>query len=275
MFQRLKLLRRLQEVPLSPEEAWALLERVKTPPSRAEDRERFAHLIRATTEVTEQLRAEPNVPTPSVSQRLSSPRHAKRTRQLGAAARRRQRRYHCQYGRACQGAVGHTPPEHVTLSAAEGEALIGRVPASGLCPRDCQVVEQVIRAYCWVVFALQEAKLSVQRLRRLLFGKGPMPEQPPAPEASSTSSAAVGKDEGGSEVGLIDQETPGSEVAGGAEGSERCDAEASPKPPGGHRAGTGRLRADASVGAERTECRHEELAVGQRCPVCGQGTFYE
>src|SRR6266849_904529 len=89
-----------------------------------------------------------------------------------------------------------------------------------LCPRDCQVVEQVIRAYCWVVFALQEAKLSVQRLRRLLFGKGPMPEQPPAPEASSTSSAAVGKDEGGSEVGLIDQETPGSEVAGGAEGSE-------------------------------------------------------
>jgi rubredoxin len=28
------------------------------------------------------------------------------------------------------------------------------------------------------------------------------------------------------------------------------------------------------VGAERTECRHEELAVGQRCPVCGQGTFY-
>ncbi|HSX79298.1 MAG TPA: IS66 family transposase, partial [Candidatus Saccharimonadia bacterium] len=28
-------------------------------------------------------------------------------------------------------------------------------------------------------------------------------------------------------------------------------------------------------GAERTACRHEELAVGQRCPVCGQGTLYE
>jgi hypothetical protein len=23
------------------------------------------------------------------------------------------------------------------------------------------------------------------------------------------------------------------------------------------------------------ECRHEELAVGQRCPVCGQGTLYQ
>jgi hypothetical protein len=27
-------------------------------------------------------------------------------------------------------------------------------------------------------------------------------------------------------------------------------------------------------GAERVECRHEELAVGQRCPVCGQGRLY-
>ena len=161
----------------------------------------------------------------------------------------------------------HKPPEYVTLSTAEGEALIGRVHASGLCPRDCQVVEQVIRAYFWVVFALQEAKLSVKRLRRLLFGQGPTPEPPPAPEVSSTSSDAVGKDESGGEVGPIAQETPGV--------SERCDAETSPTPKGGHRVGTGRLGADAYVGAERTECRHEELAVGQRCPVCGQGTLYE
>ena len=169
----------------------------------------------------------------------------------------------------------HTSPEHVTLSAEEGEALIGRVHASGLCPRDCQVVEQVIRAYFWVVFALQEAKLSVQRLRRLLFGKGPKPAKPPAPETLSTSSDTVGKDAGGGALAPIEQETPGFKVAGSEEGSERCDAEGSPKPPGGHRAGTGRLGAAVYVGAERTECRHEELAVGQRCPVCGQGTLYE
>jgi transposase len=30
----------------------------------------------------------------------------------------------------------------------------------------------------------------------------------------------------------------------------------------------------AYKGAERVECRHEELAPGQRCPVCGQGTLY-
>jgi len=92
VFQRLKLLRRLQAVKLSPDEAWALLERVKANTSSAEDREQLAHLIRVTLEVTDQLRAEPDVQTPSVSQRLSLTHKAKRQRQLAQAARRRHRR---------------------------------------------------------------------------------------------------------------------------------------------------------------------------------------
>jgi len=177
-------------------------------------------------------------------------------------------------GLSRKGCVVKKPAGTVTLSSAEGEALIAQVRQSNLPPADAGMVEQIIRMYFWVVFALQEAKLSVQRLRRLLFGKGPKPEQPPAPEASSTLGDAVGKDEGEGELAPIDQETPGFEVAGGAEGAERGAAEASPTAPGGHRSGTGRLGADTYVGAERTECRHEELAVGQRCPVCGQGTLY-
>jgi hypothetical protein len=47
------------------------------------------------------------------------------------------------------------------------------------------------------------------------------------------------------------------------------------KPKGGHRPGIGSLGADAYVGAERVDCRHEDLAPGQRCPVCGPGTLYE
>ncbi len=43
---------------------------------------------------------------------------------------------------------------------------------------------------------------------------------------------------------------------------------------GGHRPGHGRLEAEAYAGAERVACRHEALAVGQRCPVCGQGRLY-
>ena len=92
MFQRLKLLRRLQEVKLSPDEAWALLERVKTPTSSADDREQLAHLIRVTLEVTDHIRTAPDVQTPPVSERLSPKPKAQRNRQVSKATRRRHRR---------------------------------------------------------------------------------------------------------------------------------------------------------------------------------------
>ena len=91
VFQRRKLLRHLQEVDLSPDEAWVLLDRVQTHTSSADDRERLAHLIRVTTAVTEQLRAAPEEPEPPAPQWLSPERTAKRQRQLAKAARRRQR----------------------------------------------------------------------------------------------------------------------------------------------------------------------------------------
>jgi hypothetical protein len=149
------------------------------------------------------------------------------------------------------------------------------VHQSNLRADDAGVVEQVIRMYFWVAFALQEAKLSVKRLRDVLFGPGRKPKTPPESEASSTLSELLGQGEGGGEPAPVAEASPGLETAGGAAGPEPAEGEASPKPKGGHREGTGRLGADAYVGAERTECRHEELAVGQRCPVCGQGTLYE
>jgi len=167
------------------------------------------------------------------------------------------------------------PADNVTLSAEAGEALIARVHQSNLSADDAGVVERVIRMYFWVVFALQEAKLSAKRLRNVLFGQGRTPKTPPAPEASSTSSDSRGEGEGRGEPALVDEAAPDREAAGCAGGPEASAGEALPQPTGGHRTGTGHLGADAYVGAERTECRHEELAVGQRCPVCGQGTLYE
>jgi hypothetical protein len=94
VLSRLKLLRRLQEVDIeSLDEGLELLERVKTNTSSAEDRERLARLIRATTAVTDQLRAASFDAEPSSPRRPSPERRAKRKRQLAKAARRRQRRY--------------------------------------------------------------------------------------------------------------------------------------------------------------------------------------
>jgi hypothetical protein len=92
VLQRLKLLRRLQEVDIeSLDEGLELLERVKTNTSSVEDRERLAHLIRVTVEVSEAIRTEPDEPTPPVAQQLSPKQKAKRKRQLAKAARRLQR----------------------------------------------------------------------------------------------------------------------------------------------------------------------------------------
>ncbi len=167
------------------------------------------------------------------------------------------------------------PADNVTLSAEEGEALIARVHQSNLGADDAGVVEWVIRMYFWVAFALQEAKLSVKRLRDVFFGPGRKAKTPPEPEASSPSSALLDEGEGGGESAPVEKDATGVEAVGCDEGAGAAQREASPKAKGGHRPGTGRLGADAYVGAERTACRHEELAVGQRCPVCGQGTLYE
>jgi transposase len=46
-------------------------------------------------------------------------------------------------------------------------------------------------------------------------------------------------------------------------------AESSSRP-----AGHGRQGAEVSQVVRRVECRHEELAVGERCPACGRGRLY-
>ncbi len=172
-------------------------------------------------------------------------------------------------------AIVQKPAATVTLSAAAGEALIARVHQSNLGADDAGVVEWVIRMYFWMAFALQEATLSVKRLRDVFFGRGHKATPPPEPEASSTSREALGEGAGGGEVAPVAEAAPGFEAVGGEAGGGESEGKAASKPTGGHRPGTGRLGADAYVGAERIECRHEELAVGQRCPVCGHGTLYE
>jgi hypothetical protein len=166
------------------------------------------------------------------------------------------------------------PAGTITLSSEEGEGLIAQVHQSNVPAAVAGKVEQIIRRYFWVVFALQEAKLSAKRLRNLLFGSRAQPKDRPASEVEATSSEAPRQAAGAKEAATVEEVAPCLETTGCEAGSGASENEVKPKPKGGHRAGTGRLGADAYAGAKRTECRHEDLAVGQRCPVCGQGTLY-
>jgi hypothetical protein len=164
------------------------------------------------------------------------------------------------------------PAEHVTLSSDEVESLMAQVHQSNLPAAVARRLEEIARTCLWLVFALQETKITVRRLRRVLFGKAFAAATPAAQEALAP--CAAGGDEQG--AGAVVDAGAAETAATPSEASPRTSPRSVPdKPKGGHRPGTGRHGANTYVGAERVACRHEELAPGQRCPVCGQGTLYE
>ena len=165
------------------------------------------------------------------------------------------------------------PAENVTLSAAEGEAMIARLAVYAPSRSDCEILIQVMRWYFWLVWTVQEAKLSLKKLRTLLGSQGLKLPTRCEPVAASVSTSSRGAGVVAGDGSARDEKGEQSTSAGSQPESVASAAETS-KPHGGHRPGTGRLGAEAYTGAERVECRHEELAVGQRCPVCGQGTLY-
>src|SRR5262249_54809404 len=158
-------------------------------------------------------------------------------------------------------------PDAITLSHEDGEALRQRLNGNALTADDRWVLDRVLLWYFWLVFALQEAKMSLRRLRTLVFGKAPL-----AP-ASATSPVVGAGEEGGSAESTEGTAAPTAEQKWTvARDREDVGEEASRR--GGHRPGQGRHGAEVYGGAARVACRHEALRVGERCPVCGHGRLY-
>src|SRR5256886_5490799 len=149
-------------------------------------------------------------------------------------------------------------PEEVKLSREGGEALRTRSAGAALSADDRRVLDQVLQWYFWLLFALQEATFSLKRLRVMLFGAKPKQRQEPSASGSSDGGGGAGDGEAASTVAR----------------TSTAEDHRSQRAAGGHRPGHGRQGAAAYPGAERVTCRHETLAAGERCPVCGQGRLY-
>jgi transposase len=148
-------------------------------------------------------------------------------------------------------------PEDVQLSREEGEALIERIERNALSAEDRQLLVKLLTFYFWLLFALREAKLSLKRLKALVFGEKPKPPKPP-----SSGGAAGGGSPDGQEPAT--SASPDLSSAAASSTPEKKTA------PPGH----GRHGADVYRAAQTVECRHEALAIGERCPACGRGTLY-
>src|SRR6266436_2685578 len=143
------------------------------------------------------------------------------------------------------------PAEPITLSSEEGEALMAQGHQSNLPAAVASKLEQIVRLYFWLVFALQEATLSVKRLRTILFGSNAQSKERPDAETQATTSAAPEPCAGGAALASVAEGAPGFEAAGCAPGAEASPDQGVPKAKGGHRVDPGRLGADAYVSAER------------------------
>ena len=78
-------------------------------------------------------------------------------------------------------------PEDVHLSREEGEALLARLEANTLTAEDRRVLGKVLTFYFWLLFALREAKLSLKRVKALVFGEKPKPPKPKLPPRAPLS----------------------------------------------------------------------------------------
>ena len=144
----------------------------------------------------------------------------------------------------------------------EVKALRERLGTGRWQEEDWGLLERVLGSYERLLSMLCEAQITLKRLQTLVFGKRRQRRHGVASGTAASGGATGGCDH---ESGADARPQPGVETAGD---------EVQPPRAGGHRPGYGRLGMATYAGAERVECRHEALAVGQRCPVCGQGRLY-
>src|SRR5262245_7557748 len=122
--------------------------------------------------------------------------------------------------------------EGVQLSREDGEALLARLEANTLTADDRRVLGKVLTYYFWLLFALREAKLSLKRIKSLVFGEKPKPP--------SSDGAPSGGSGGRSE--LPTSPTQEVQAAGPAASSAK-----KPSPPGHGRQGADVYRAAQMV----------------------------
>src|SRR5262245_6430486 len=150
-------------------------------------------------------------------------------------------------------------PDEANLSRQDGKALIRRLQDDAVTTQDRRLLVQVLRWYFWLLFALQEARFSLKRLRALVFGdRAKKRPQPPSSAGVSARGSGAG---GPGTAPTVSPGSPADDASPQLSTSER-------------RSGHGRQGAQTYSGAEHVVCRHETLAVGERCPVCGRGRLY-
>ena len=139
-------------------------------------------------------------------------------------------------------------PELVSATQQELDEILALAKTS-FPHKHYQLLEGVLGTFVFVMLRLQNAKTSIRRLQRMIFGartehKRNVLEAGNVTDESPVDTGAASVDDGG-------------------------------KPPRDPKPGHGRNAAEAYSGAPIVECEHPELESGDRCPQCDNGRVYD
>lgn len=163
-------------------------------------------------------------------------------------------------------------PQPIEIDAADVERLIEQAKHGRLDAAAQQRIVPLLRTLLWLERTLLETRISVSKLKTMLFGKrteksGRKPKdlpgggkgtgETPLPDSGLADPAA------GSTDTATDPASPAAEPSSPGEGTQ------TPRP-----RGHGRLGAADYPGAERVLCAHGEYQSGDRCPQCERGRLY-
>ena len=139
-------------------------------------------------------------------------------------------------------------PERIELEMSELEAILERVKSS-LSPEEYDKLHGALETLLFLTQELEKNRVSVQRLKQLLFG------------ASTEKTRKVLQ--------------KALEEAGVDSHAEQEEPPKQPEPPPEKAKGHGRNGAQAYGGAEKVQVAHPSLQGGDTCPSCKKGKLYE
>ncbi|MCP4364871.1 MAG: IS66 family transposase [Planctomycetes bacterium] len=138
------------------------------------------------------------------------------------------------------------------LSLTELEAIVERSKTESLNEQDCEQLHSVLQTLFFLTQELEKNRVSVQRLKQMLFGAT-------TEKTSQVLEDALAKAGAGQEDSQDDKK------------DDPAEEKTPPKKPKGH----GRNGADKYTGAQKIKVNHPELKAGDSCPDCEKGKVYE
>jgi transposase len=149
-------------------------------------------------------------------------------------------------------------PKAIQLDDEQYEGLCARLEKNEITDQDRHLLVELLSAMRWLSRQLELGRLSIRRLKALIFGK------------KTESRKNILKDKPPqSNDGAVSCGNPEPEP----QPAQASETEASPPNP--PKPGHGRKSHDAYTGAERTFCAHCDLKPGDICPACGKGKLHD